>query len=93
MRKTIRRIAITGELNEFIKGRIAGMITGVLCNLEGEYIYDDQGNTVTFYYDATDKQHSKICGLLLQYSEICKKKGIIITDLYEVLVAIKVESK
>lgn len=67
-KKQIRRIAVTGNVSEYVKGAIVGMITGVLFNrTKRGYALEEDGNTTLFSFDATDKQFERVCELLLTY--------------------------
>lgn len=65
--KTLRQITVKGkEMSEFIKGRISGIIEGVLCSPQRkQYGITDTGDGMTiFSFDADEQQFTKIYNLI-----------------------------
>ena len=70
------QIRVEGELPPYIKGRISGIISGVMCNVNyipyATVIYN--GDTF-FKVRCTEKQFDKICKLIeFHYSKIFEIK-------------------
>lgn len=59
------QIRVKGELSEYIKGRISGIIEGVTCNPDRRSyaIVKCIGDTF-FRFDCTEKQFTTICNLV-----------------------------
>lgn len=71
---TLRKITVKGqETNEFVKGRISGVIEGVLNNPKrrhyGIMVTEDLENRmndlITFKFDADEADYKTICSLLV----------------------------
>lgn len=66
--KTLRRITVKGEgMNEFIKGRISGIIEGVVCDPQRKQYgiaETDDGKTTIFHFNADEQQFTKIYNLV-----------------------------
>ena len=61
-------IGLTGNVNEYIKGRVSGMIDGVTRNLSlGGYAILEYGQTTIFRFDATDEEFETVCEMILHY--------------------------
>lgn len=64
--KTLRKIIVKGEeMSEFIKGRISGIIEGVLCTpARKQYGIAEADDTTIFRFEADEQQFTKIYNLI-----------------------------
>ena len=68
MERTMRLIRLAGKVNEYIRGRVSGMITGVTRNMEmkGYATYETDGATI-LRFDATDEEFKTVCDLVIAH--------------------------
>ena len=75
--RKIRRIALTGEVNEFIKGRVSGIITGITRDLTSiGYAICEHGDTTVFTFDATDYEFDIVCDIVITHYGSMEKLSV-----------------
>lgn len=63
--KTLRQLKVRGEMNEFIKGRISGIIEGVICDPDRkQYGIAENDDITIFNFKADESQFTKIYNLV-----------------------------
>lgn len=63
--KTLRQLMVRGELTEYIKGRISGIIEGVTCDPDRKrYAIAKKDDITIFRFNADESQFTKIYNLI-----------------------------
>lgn len=65
-KRTKRKIGFAGDMNEYLEGRVRGIITGVTRDTDKMmYATYRQGDTTIIPFDATDKEFETVVDILI----------------------------